>query len=331
MSTLHHKTSAPFVYVRYEIPDEYVAKINEMCAQAIVEPWGYGKAEPEPSTDLSDCDVLITLGLQDTLGILKKAPNVKWIHSMSVGVDTLLNDDIRNSDIVVTNSKGCTSIPIAEHALAMMMALSRGVPEMVRNQTERKWGGVTVTELSKATVGIIGYGEIGFELAKRCKALDMRVVGCRRHPGKTKMVPEPADMIVGLEQVDEVISQSDFLVLCLPSTEETYHFMNKERLHKMKKGSVLVNVGRGNTIVEEALAESLENGQLAGAALDVFEVEPLPPSHVLWGLKNVIVSPHIAYFSSRNMERSMDLFLQNLELYKEGKPLLNVVDKKLGY
>jgi phosphoglycerate dehydrogenase-like enzyme len=188
-----------------------------------------------------------------------------------------------------------------------------------------------VKDLENATVGIIGYGDIGYEIAKRCKALGMTVIGCRRNPSKRNTEYEPADLIMGMDQVDEVLSRSDFVVLALPFTKDTSYFFNKERLNKMKKGSYVINVGRGNTIVDEDLIHSLSNGHIAGAALDVFEVEPLPKDHPFWQLENVMISPHNAYNSSKHLDRVMELFLKNLKLYSDGKPLMNVVEKKLGY
>ncbi|MGE7768029.1 D-2-hydroxyacid dehydrogenase [Peribacillus sp. NPDC096540] len=304
---------------------------KEICSEVIIEPWEFGEPEPESTVDLSEFNVLYTMGLHDNLNILKKASKIKWIHSDSAGVEAMLNEDIQNSDVTITNVKGCTSVPIAEHTIAMLSSLARGVPTIIRNQINKNWMEIPVIYIEKSTVGIIGYVHIGFEIAKRCKALGMRVIGCRRNPDKKNKEYEPADLIMGMDQVDEVLSQSDFIVLALPFTKETSNFLNKERLNKMKKGSYLVNVGRGNTIVDGDLIECLSNGHIAGAALDVFEVEPLPKDHPFWQLENVIVSPHNAYNSSKHLDRVMELFLQNLKLFSDGKPLMNVVEKKLGY
>lgn len=250
---------------------------------------------------------------------------------MSVGVDAFLSPDIRGSDITITNAKGCTAIPIAEHALALMLALARGVPAMARQQRDKLWGGVAARELHEATVGIVGYGHIGQEIALRCKSFGMRVVGCRKHPGKISEHDAVADAVLGMDRLDELLAQSDYVILSLPSTEETYRLMNRETFGKMKIGSFLINIGRGNAVDEEELVRSLRCGPLAGAALDVFEEEPLPSAHSLWECDNVIISPHMAYDSPKNAARCMDLFLHNLACYREGKPLRNVVDKQLGY
>ncbi|MGG3575353.1 D-2-hydroxyacid dehydrogenase [Bacillus gobiensis] len=330
VSMTESKKTAPVIYIRLDISEEYVKKFREVCSEVIIEPWKLGEPEPESTMDVSDCEVLFTLGLHDNLNILKKAPNVKWVHSVSVGLDAMLHEEILSNDVIITNSKGCTSVPIAEHTIALITSFARGIPMMIKNQMNKEWASLPLTDLSYSTVGIIGYGEIGFEIAKRCKALGMGVIGCRKNPGKRRE-NEPADSVVGMDRVDEVLSQSDFIVLALPSTKETQSFLNKKRLSKMKKDSFLINIGRGNTVVENDLIEFLSDGRIAGAALDVFEVEPLPKDHPFWELENVIVSPHNAYNSARHHDRVMDLFLQNLKRYSEGKPLLNVVNKETGY
>lgn len=322
----------PIIYIRSRVPEAYQQRIEELSAQFIIEPWKLGEAEPEPVADISECNIVLTSGIRDSLEILEKAPNIKWVHSQSVGVEMLLkNERVKDSDIIITNSRGTTSIPIAEHTIAMITSMARGVDRMIRNEANREWGKIPIIDLEDATVGIIGYGNIGHEIAKRCKALGMKVLGCRRNPPIVLPGNEPADAVVGMDKVDFILEKSDFLVLSLPSTEETEHFLNKEKINLMKKGSRLINVGRGNTVVEEALVDGLASGHLAGAALDVFEVEPLPHNHPFWTLDNVIVSPHNAYWSPKNSRRNLDLFLRNLQLFIEGKPMINVVNKELGY
>ncbi|WP_078544930.1 D-2-hydroxyacid dehydrogenase [Litchfieldia alkalitelluris] len=326
----HPKKTKPYVYVRYNIPEKYVGKMKEVCEEIIIEPWVYGTPEPEPISDLSQVNVIATLGLQDPLTIIKQTPNLKWIQSLSVGLDAMLHEDIRKSELVITNVKGCTSVPIAEHTIAMITAFSRGVPAMIRNQLSKTWARIPVMDLEDTTVGIIGYGVIGMEIANRCKSLGMKVIGCRKHPGKSNE-NDPADFVVGMGEADQLLAQSDFLILSLPSTDETYRFMNSEKFKRMKKGSYFINVGRGNTIVEDDLLEVLQNGHLNGAALDVFDIEPLPDDHPFWNQENIIISPHNAFFSPKTMDRYMELFIENLQRYYEEKPLLNVIDKDLGY
>ncbi|WP_257984248.1 D-2-hydroxyacid dehydrogenase [Neobacillus cucumis] len=326
------KKVSPSIYIRYNLPEIYLKQFKEICPNIVVEPWKFDEPEPEVTVDLSDCEVVLTLGMRDNLNILKNAKNVKWVHSISAGLDAMLTDDVKNSDVIITNAKGCTSVPIAEHTIALISAFAREVPTMVRKQRTQEWCKMLpVRTLAGSTVGIIGYGEIGYEIAKRCKGLEMKVIGCRRNPDKKNKEHEPADEVVGMDRVDEVLSKSDYVVVALPSTEETIHYMNKDRFEKMKKDSYLINVGRGNTMVEEDLVECLKSGKIAGAGLDVFEVEPLPKDHPFWYMDHVIVSPHNAYNSDNHSERVMNLILENLKRFYEGKQLLNIVDKNLGY
>lgn len=323
-------SNMPKIYIRRTIPEKYLAQISALGAEVIVDHWEYGEPEPPISQDISDCNIVLTLGLTDTLSILKNAPNIKWVQSLSVGLDALLHEEVRKSDIVITNTKGCTSVPIAEHTIAMMASLARGIHLMIRNQLDNRWAPTPITDLSGSTVGIIGYGEIGKQIAKRAKALDMFVIGCKKRPSKLSG-EDPADKIVGLDHIDDVIAVADFLILALPSTPDTYQLINKERLAKMKESSFLINIGRGNTIEEEELIHLLNEKKIAGAALDVFEVEPLPHEHPLWEVENVIISPHNAFFSPNTINRYMEVFLENIQRFKDGKDLINVVDKQLGY
>ncbi|MDN4494588.1 D-2-hydroxyacid dehydrogenase [Ureibacillus aquaedulcis] len=322
----------PFIYIRRDLPEIYIEEMKKLGAKVAVEPWEWNKEEPTPKIDLTNCDVLLTLGMRDDLSVLKYAPNVKWVHSFSVGIEAMIKSNFQNnSDIIVTNSKGCTAIPIAEHTLAMILAFSRGLQTMINNKKDCSWETIPTIDLALATVGIIGYGQIGLAIAERCKALGMRVIGCKRNPDKKLEEHDDADEIVGMGELDSVLAQSDFVVLSLPSTKETKYLFDKEKLKKMKKGSYLINVGRGDAIIESDLVEVLNEGLLAGASLDVFEVEPLPVNHPFWTMDNVIVSPHNAYFSSQHMEHNMELFMTNLKNYMEGNSLINVVDKQLGY
>ncbi len=320
----------PKIYIRRTIPEKYLDQIKALGAEFIIDNWQYGDPEPTISQDISDCNIVLTLGLTDSLTIRQYAPNIKWVQSLSVGLDALLHEEIRNNDIVITNTKGCTSVPIAEHTIAMMAGLARGIPFMIRNQLNNRWAPSPITDLSGSTVGIIGYGEIGKQIAKRAKALDMFVIGCKKRPSKLSE-DDPADKIVGLDHIDDVLLEADFLILALPSTPDTYQLINEEKLAKMKENSFLINIGRGNTIVEEELIQLLKEKKIAGAALDVFEVEPLPQEHPLWEIENVIISPHNAFFSPNTLDRYMEVFIENIQRFKQGKELINIVDKQLGY
>lgn len=322
----------PKIYVRIPVAKRYVEQLQDIAAEVIVQPWEPRTPEPEPIADISGFDVIVTVGMRDTLQILNRAPGVKWIHSFSVGLDAMLTEAVIESPIVVTNARGCASIPIAEHTVSCIASLARSFPAMARNQLQKKWELLTapIREMLGSTVGIVGYGEIGTQIAMRCKALGMNVIGCRRNPDRHRD-DSLGVQVVGLDQIDYVLAASDFLVLAMPANAETYHFLNRDRLSKLKPGSFLINVGRGNTVSEAALLEALRSGQLAGAALDVFEQEPLQPEHPFWEMDNVIVTPHNAYYSPRTIERNMELLFDNLKRYSRGEELRNVVNKRTGY
>lgn len=320
----------PKIYIRKTIPQNYLDKMMELGAELIMEPWQYGDLEQPPKHDISHCNIVLTLGLHDTLAITQFAPKVEWVQSLSVGLEALLHKKVIESPITITNTKGCTSVPIAEHTIAMISGLARGIPFMIRNQLKKAWEPTPITDLTKSTVGIIGYGEIGKEIAKRCKAFNMSVIGCKKRPEIQKS-DDPADFIVGLDELDSVIKKADFLILALPSTKETFHLVNKKKLEMMKKSSFLINIGRGNIIVEKDLITVLKKKRIAGAALDVFDIEPLPKHHELWDLDNVIISPHNAYYSPNTMDSYMELFLENIKRFMNDHELLNVVDKRMGY
>ncbi|WP_067842119.1 D-2-hydroxyacid dehydrogenase [Amphibacillus sediminis] len=319
----------PSIYFRTTVPDQYLQEFKTKSLHVIHDPWSIGEKEPIPSADISQCEVVFTLGFIDDLSIIEQAPNIKWVQSISVGVDALLNERTINSDIMITNTKGCTSIPIAEHALAMMLSFAKNLPTLKQQQTKTIWQKTPVTDLFNAQVCIVGYGQIGYEIAKRCKALGMKVTGCRRNP--TVVTDDYADRIVAMDEVDNALAQADYVVLALPATPETDRFLDWKRLSKLKEGVVIINVGRGNAIVEQDLVDGLMDGQIRGAALDVFEIEPLPKSHPFWQMDQVIISPHQAYLSDQNFRRIMTLFKENLDRYQAGKPLLNQVNKLKGY
>ncbi|WP_017472526.1 D-2-hydroxyacid dehydrogenase [Amphibacillus jilinensis] len=319
----------PSVYFRVNIPEHYRQYFEKRCKQIIVEPWNIGEAEPISEADLTNCEVIFTLGFIDDLSILTQAPNVKWVQSLSVGVDALINTYTQDNDLIITNTKGCTSVPIAEHTMAMILAFSKRLPELRINQQRQLWQKEPVGDLLNAHVCIVGYGQIGYEIAKRCKAFGMKVSGCRRRP--TDQSDSFTDLIVGMDRVDEVIQEADYIVLALPATPETDDFLNSERISQLKEGAVIINVGRGNAIVESDLVDALNDGQISGAALDVFQVEPLPATHPFWHMDQVIISPHQAYLSQQNIDRIMALFKENIIRYQSGQPLLNQVDKLKGY
>jgi len=252
------------------------------------------------------------------------ARNVRWVQLCSAGADGWI--DIRPGDLLLTKASGTFGVPIAEWVMGAILMLTRNLHLYRDQQRERVWKQHwNAREIMGSTVGILGLGDIGREVARRAKAFGCRVVGFRRRN-------LPVEYVDALLPLDEVLAEADFLVMALPATKETYHLMNAERLARMKQGAYLINVGRGSTVDEAALVEALRSGHLAGAALDVTEQEPLPPESPLWGMEQVILSPHASGFSpERNADRRTELFCENLRRYLAGEPLLNLVDREAGY
>lgn len=252
------------------------------------------------------------------------APNVKWVQLASAGADGWLG--VRPDDLLLTKASGTFGVPIAEWAMGAILMLTRNLHIYRDQQRERQWRMQwSAREIMGSTVGLLGLGDIGREVAQRARAFGCRVVGFRR-----RMEPVPfVDAVLPLEQV---LAEADFLVMVLPATPATYHLIDAERLAQMKPGAYLINAGRGSTVDEAALVEALRSGHLAGAALDVFEDEPLPAESPLWQMEQVIISPHASFISpARNTDRRMAIFCQNLKRYLAGEPLLNLVDRQTGY
>ena len=245
--------------------------------------------------------------------------NVRWIHTLAAGVEALPFDLLKRTDAVVTNSRGLYAEALAEFAVAAMLWFARDLRRLVRNHEARRWEPYTVERLEGKVAGIIGYGAIGQAVGRRAAALDMRVVGVRRR----QEIGEPT--------VDDVVSEADYLVLSLPLTPQTFRLISSRRLAAMRPTAVLINIGRGATVEEPALVAALQERRIRGAALDVYETEPLPAGHPLWTLDNVLLSPHSADRTADSHERAMQFFIENLRRFRAGESLENVVDKVEQY
>jgi phosphoglycerate dehydrogenase-like enzyme len=256
------------------------------------------------------------------------APRLQWIQMASAGVERAMFPALAERPITLTNAAGVYGIPIAEHTLAMMLALSRRLPELILAQQRHEWESADAGELFDSTVVVVGLGGIGREVARRCRCLGMRVLATRMHPTN----PDPdADRVAGADALPGLLPEADWLILCAPATSASRHMIGATELAAMKPSARLINIARGSLVDQPALAAALQSGALAGAGLDVFETEPLPADSPLWDMPNVIVSPHTSGASPRSLERTLRLFLENLRRYLAGEPLENVVDKSEGY
>jgi len=263
---------------------------------------------------------------------IARAPRLRWLQQWSAGTDWLLRaPEAAAAPFVLTNASGVHAQPIAEHILALLLALSRGLPRAMRAQAAARWErppAGSLRELADQTMLLIGVGAIGARTARFAEALGMRVLGVRRDPSR------PAEHVAemhGPADLDALLPVADVLVLTVPLTRETRHLIDERRLRAMKASALLINVGRGATVDEQALVRALREGWIAGAGLDVFESEPLPEASPLWAMENVIITAHYAGHTPRYDERATEIFMDNLERYLAGRPLRNVVDKALGY
>ena len=261
----------------------------------------------------------------------KSATGLKWVQSGGAGVERFLTADFIASPIVLTNARGIYAVPIADHIMAFVLHFSRVFNMLLRKQIGHAWadwGECEPDELVGKTLGIVGLGGIGTELAKRAKAFDMRVIATRRRP---ELPSGHAEEARGADELPWLLRESDYVALCAALTPGTRHLIGEEQLKLMKPTAHLINIGRGGLIDEQALIAALRERQIAGAGLDVFEMEPLPADSPLWDMPNVLITPHTAGSSPRSHARLMDLFCENLRRHVAGKPLLNVVDKAAGY
>jgi phosphoglycerate dehydrogenase-like enzyme len=283
--------------------------------------------------ELADADVLFAVRFSPE--DFKAAKRLRWLHLSSAGATHVLFPEMIESDVIVTNSRGLYGIPIAEHVLGMMIMLARKLHEAYRFQLEGKWPRKEMfdrypsfSELYEQTVGVIGLGDIGLAVAERAKALGMRVVATKRHVGT---VPPCVDELLGPEGLPRLLAAADFVVIAAPLTPETKGLIGERELRLMKPTAYIFNVGRGAILQEAVLIRALREGWIAGAGLDVTEVEPLPLESELLRLPNVLLTPHYSGLRSNYWEHAVALFKPNLAKFLRGEPLDKVVDKRSGY
>ena len=273
----------------------------------------------------------IIYGARPPKNVIARAPKLKWIQTTDAGVDSFLDSDIIESSVIVTNtSGGMHAISIAECVLEMMLMFVKKMPLCFQLKQERQWKMFNLTVLHSKTVGIVGLGSIGRQVARLSKAFGMRVLATRRST-RSATRTRSVDMLFSQDQLPQLLSDSDFVVLALPLTPETNKLIGQEELRTMKPTAYLINVARGSIVDEAALTRALEENWIAGAGLDVFVTEPLPVESRLWELPNVIFSPHVAAEIVDYDLQATRLFADNLRRYLSGKRLRNVVDKKRGY
>ena len=279
-------------------------------------------------THAANADVLLNAGPEGNLlqTTFPFATRVQWVHTLSAGVDKVLFPELNESPVPLTNGRGAFKDGLAEFALASMLFFAKDLRRLVHNQEAGRWQQFDVVFLRGQTLGIVGYGEIGRESARLARALGMRVVATSRRGANMSDA-----QVYPLEKLREMLAVCDYVLIATPLTPETRGMIGEAELRAMKNSAVIINVGRGPVIVETALIAALEQKRIRGAALDVFDKEPLPEGHPFYRLDNVLLSPHSADHTVGWEELAMRIFLENFERFRTGQPLTNVVDKKAGY
>jgi phosphoglycerate dehydrogenase-like enzyme len=258
------------------------------------------------------------------------AKNVRWIHNLSAGVELALFPELIESQVPVTNGRGVFAASLGEFVLGAALFFAKDLRRMVRNQEAGRWETFDVEMLAGRTMGVVGFGEIGRSAARLGHAAGMRVYALRRRPVLSEADPI-VDAVYTPDQIRGLMSQSDYVVVAAPLTAETRGLIGPAEIEAMRPNAVVINVGRGPVIDEPALIAALQSGRIRGAALDVFDIEPLPPGHPFWTLPNVLLSPHAADHTAGWVELAMAMFVRNFGHFIKGEPLENVVDKRAGY
>lgn len=314
----------------WNIPGEHVQRLR---ARFPHHQFAHARTEAEVSALVGATQIAFMSELRPQH--LAAAPNLHWVHSPAAGVGGMLFPGMIDSPVVISNSRGMSSDIIAEHVLALVLALFRKLPLALRSQVVHRWAqdeamhAPPMRTVRDAKILIIGIGSIGAACAARFAALGAEVTGVRRRLDRPR--PEGVSAVVDTDSWRERLPDADVVVIAAPQTTRTRRFFGASELAAMRRSAVVINVSRGKLLDEQALARSLADGQLAGAGLDVFEHEPLPPSSPLWDLPNAIITPHVASFREDHWDVATDLFAENLRRFDAGQPLLNVVDKAAGY
>ena len=281
-------------------------------------------------------DIILYTGLTGRSASLREiwpyAKKVRWVHSLSAGVEKLLFPELIESPVPVTNARGVFKRPLAEFAVLGMLYFYKHVRRLVESQRAHHWDDFLVEMLPGKIMGVVGYGEIGRECAMLAQPLGVKIHALRRNPQKSTRDPI-VDRVFGPAELNEMLSGIDFLLAAAPLTPETRHMIGAPEFKTMKPSAIVINVGRGPVIVEAALVDALRENRLRGAALDVFEHEPLGPDHPFWDMENVLISPHCTDRTRDPdwLDMSAQFFVENFHRFLEGQALENVVDKKAGY
>ena len=331
------------VLVTAPFPGPLIDKIKAVSTEVGVEQWSLpdGRWPDEKTTDAEIYYATSRVPRPD------QAPNLRWVQAHWAGVDSLFDTPLWNSDIAITNSSGIHAPNMAQYAMTQILAWAHRVPKWFRYQKmgkwpQNRWEKFVPDELHGRTLGIVGYGSIGREIARLAKPFGMKILVSKRDArqpednGFTILSGgdprgELPNRIYPSEATRSMLAECDFIVIALPLTEKTHHFFDEALFKEMKPNAFLVNISRGSVINETDLIKALKKGQIAGAGLDVYETEPLPEESPLWIMENVILTPHVSGFTPHYDDRATDLFVENLRRYLAGEKLLNLVNRERGY
>ncbi|HET8587589.1 MAG TPA: D-2-hydroxyacid dehydrogenase [Candidatus Limnocylindria bacterium] len=291
-----------------------------------------GRVHDDDEAALEAARVLFRGGLSEAVleHLLTRTPNLEWIHSVSAGVERVAIPGVLSRGLVVTNGRGVFSRPIAEYVVMMLLSIARRLPQLLELQRERTWQPLGGRELSGLTLGILGFGSIGADVAALLQPFGTRILATRRHPERGPGAASNVQLL-SADRLAELLRASDVVLVALPLTEETAGVIGAEELQQMRPDAWLINIARGRLVDEAALRRALAAGSIGGAVLDVFTEEPLPIDSPLYGTPNLVLTPHSSWASDRVAERSIELFADNLRRYLAGEPLHNVVDLQAGY
>ncbi len=301
--------------------DEYLAAIQEAAPSAEITV----VSKANLAEELKDAEIFFGFHSPE---VFRQATKLRWIQATSAGIEALLEPELVERDLIITNASGLYASPVAETGWALTLALFRRIPTYLRQQQEHRWEVQTPGDLDGSAAGIIGLGGIGSHYARVAAAFGMRVVAVDRHqPPK----PDFVESLWTMDRLNNLLEMSDVVLISCPLWSESRHLINRETLAQMKPTAFLVNLARGGIVEENALLEALQSGQIAGAGIDVCETEPLPAESPLWEAPNLILTPHFAGFSGQRLRRLTKLFRENLRRYQSGERLVNEVDQEKGY
>lgn len=333
------------VLIHYDLSEAHVTALREISERLHISHYPGGSFKDIPQEARQAAEVLLT---SRSLPEAEQVPNLRWIQFAYAGIDQVSGSELfEREGFQITSGSGAVAPKAAEYALMAMLALGHKLPGMLPYQQQKqwppdRWERFPAVELRGSTVGLLGYGSIGREIARLLQPLEVNILATKRDlkqladegytpPGTGDTQGVLFNRLYPPEALHSMLGKCDFVVVCLPLTPDTHMVMNAAALQAMKPGAYLVALGRGGQVDESALAQALHEGHLGGAVLDVFEHEPLPPESPLWEAPNLLITPHIAGNSPRFQERVFDLFSNNLRHYLRGEPLLNVFERERGY